>query len=133
MFEALQRDRDDEWHCIDSTINLAHQRLSGFGQRDDFALVAIVRSPRGQRPRIIQGHRVDIEAFVIKDHVDGASTEDDGAIGRDAGLGALADGEGDRAGGDRGVPAREDTLHGRLAHRVRLDERTRRPFVELAA
>jgi transposase len=29
LFQALQLDRDDEWHSIDSTINRAHQHASG--------------------------------------------------------------------------------------------------------
>jgi transposase len=29
LFQALQVDRDDEWHSIDSTINRAHQHASG--------------------------------------------------------------------------------------------------------
>lgn len=29
LFMALQTDRDDEWHSLDSTINLAHQHASG--------------------------------------------------------------------------------------------------------
>ena len=29
LFEALQTDRDDEWHSIDSTINRAHQHAAG--------------------------------------------------------------------------------------------------------
>jgi transposase len=29
LFQALQTDRDDEWHSIDSTINRAHQHASG--------------------------------------------------------------------------------------------------------
>jgi transposase len=29
LFEALSRDRDDEWHSMDSTINRAHQHASG--------------------------------------------------------------------------------------------------------
>ena len=29
LFEALQDDRDDEWHSIDSTINRAHQHAAG--------------------------------------------------------------------------------------------------------
>jgi transposase len=29
VFQSLQRDRDDEWHSIDSTINRAHQHASG--------------------------------------------------------------------------------------------------------
>ena len=29
LFQALQVDRDDEWHSIDSTINRAHQQLRG--------------------------------------------------------------------------------------------------------
>jgi len=29
LFLALQTDRDDEWHSIDSTINRAHQHASG--------------------------------------------------------------------------------------------------------
>lgn len=29
LFVALQFDRDDEWHCLDSTINRAHQHAAG--------------------------------------------------------------------------------------------------------
>lgn len=29
LFEALQTDRDDEWHSLDSTINRAHQHAAG--------------------------------------------------------------------------------------------------------
>ena len=29
LFNALQNDRDDEWHSIDSTINRAHQHAAG--------------------------------------------------------------------------------------------------------
>jgi len=29
LFHALQLDRDDEWHSIDSTINRAHQHAAG--------------------------------------------------------------------------------------------------------
>jgi transposase len=29
LFGALQADRDDEWHSVDSTINRAHQHASG--------------------------------------------------------------------------------------------------------
>jgi len=29
LFLALQTDRDDEWHSLDSTINRAHQHASG--------------------------------------------------------------------------------------------------------
>ena len=29
LFAALQTDRDDEWHSIDSTINRAHQHAAG--------------------------------------------------------------------------------------------------------
>ena len=29
LFLALQTDRDDEWHSVDSTINRAHQHASG--------------------------------------------------------------------------------------------------------
>ena len=29
LFRALQSERDDEWHCIDSTINRAHQHAAG--------------------------------------------------------------------------------------------------------
>jgi len=29
LFEALQSDRDDEWHSIDSTVNRAHQHAAG--------------------------------------------------------------------------------------------------------
>jgi transposase len=29
LFQALQLERDDEWHSIDSTINRAHQHASG--------------------------------------------------------------------------------------------------------
>lgn len=29
LFYALQSDRDDEWHSIDSTINRAHQHAAG--------------------------------------------------------------------------------------------------------
>jgi len=29
LFDALQIDRDDEWHSIDSTINRAHQHAAG--------------------------------------------------------------------------------------------------------
>jgi transposase len=29
MFAALQTDRDDEWHSLDSTINRAHQHAAG--------------------------------------------------------------------------------------------------------
>ncbi len=29
VMEALQTDRDDEWHSIDSTINRAHQHAAG--------------------------------------------------------------------------------------------------------
>jgi len=29
LFEALQTERDDEWHSIDSTINRAHQHAAG--------------------------------------------------------------------------------------------------------
>lgn len=29
LLEALQTDADDEWHCIDSTINRAHQHSAG--------------------------------------------------------------------------------------------------------
>jgi len=29
LFHALQTDRDDEWHSIDSTINRAHQHAAG--------------------------------------------------------------------------------------------------------
>ena len=29
VFQALQTDRDDEWHSLDSTINRAHQHASG--------------------------------------------------------------------------------------------------------
>ncbi len=29
LFVALQTDRDDEWHSLDSTINRAHQHASG--------------------------------------------------------------------------------------------------------
>jgi transposase len=29
LFQALQVDRDEEWHSIDSTINRAHQHASG--------------------------------------------------------------------------------------------------------
>src|SRR5262250_907048 len=29
IFQALQTDRDDEWHSIDSTINRAHQHAAG--------------------------------------------------------------------------------------------------------
>jgi putative transposase len=29
LFHALQTDRDDEWHRIDSTINRAHQHSAG--------------------------------------------------------------------------------------------------------
>ena len=29
LFQALQTDRDDEWHTIDSTINRAHQHSAG--------------------------------------------------------------------------------------------------------
>ena len=29
LFEALQTDRDDEWHSIDSTINRAHPHAAG--------------------------------------------------------------------------------------------------------
>ena len=29
LFQALQTDRDDEWHSIDSTINRAHQHAAG--------------------------------------------------------------------------------------------------------
>jgi transposase len=29
LFAALQTDRDDEWHSLDSTINRAHQHAAG--------------------------------------------------------------------------------------------------------
>ena len=29
IFLALQTERDDEWHCLDSTINRAHQHAAG--------------------------------------------------------------------------------------------------------
>jgi len=29
LFDALQTDRDDEWHSVDSTINRAHQHSAG--------------------------------------------------------------------------------------------------------
>jgi transposase len=29
LFEALQTDRDDEWHSLDSTVNRAHQHAAG--------------------------------------------------------------------------------------------------------
>lgn len=29
LFQALQTDRDDEWHSIDSTVNRAHQHAAG--------------------------------------------------------------------------------------------------------
>lgn len=29
LFRALQTDRDDEWHSLDSTINRAHQHAAG--------------------------------------------------------------------------------------------------------
>ena len=29
LMQALQTDPDDEWHCLDSTINRAHQHASG--------------------------------------------------------------------------------------------------------
>ncbi|HVZ32634.1 MAG TPA: IS5 family transposase [Polyangiaceae bacterium] len=29
LFQALQRDRDDEWHALDSTLNRAHQHSAG--------------------------------------------------------------------------------------------------------
>ena len=29
LFHALQTDRDDEWHSLDSTINRAHQHAAG--------------------------------------------------------------------------------------------------------
>lgn len=29
LFQALQTDRDDEWHSLDSTINRAHQHAAG--------------------------------------------------------------------------------------------------------
>src|SRR5262245_25417469 len=29
IFHALQTERDDEWHCLDSTINRAHQHSAG--------------------------------------------------------------------------------------------------------
>src|SRR5262249_32016472 len=29
LFEALRTDPDDEWHCLDSTINRAHQHAAG--------------------------------------------------------------------------------------------------------
>jgi Transposase and inactivated derivatives len=29
LLEALQTDRDDEWHSLDSTINRAHQHAAG--------------------------------------------------------------------------------------------------------
>lgn len=29
LFLALQTDRDDEWHSLDSTINRAHQHAAG--------------------------------------------------------------------------------------------------------
>jgi transposase len=29
IFQALQTERDDEWHCLDSTINRAHQHAAG--------------------------------------------------------------------------------------------------------
>src|SRR5262249_7984892 len=29
LFEALRTDPDDEWHCVDSTINRAHQHAAG--------------------------------------------------------------------------------------------------------
>jgi transposase len=29
LWHALQTDRDDEWHCLDSTVNGAHQHAAG--------------------------------------------------------------------------------------------------------
>jgi transposase len=29
IFHALQTERDDEWHCLDSTVNRAHQHAAG--------------------------------------------------------------------------------------------------------
>lgn len=48
LFYALQGDRDDEWHSIDSTINRAHQHAAGGkGGPQSMASVALaVVAPR---------------------------------------------------------------------------------------
>ena len=48
LFYALQSDRDDEWHSIDSTINRAHQHAAGgkAGPQSRASVARAVVSPR---------------------------------------------------------------------------------------
>ena len=49
LFEAMQTDRDDEWHSLDSTINRAHQHAAGAkggGPRTRSAARAAAPAPR---------------------------------------------------------------------------------------
>jgi len=49
LFEALQTDRDDEWHSLDSTINRAHQHAAG-GKGGARSTPSAARAA-GSRPR----------------------------------------------------------------------------------
>ena len=47
LFRTLQTDVDDEWHCLDSTINRAHQHAAGAkGGRTPMRSVARAVGPR---------------------------------------------------------------------------------------
>jgi putative transposase len=49
VFEALQTDRDDEWHSLDSTVNRAHQHAAG--GKGGLLRRASVDRAEGCRPR----------------------------------------------------------------------------------
>jgi hypothetical protein len=53
LFLALQTDRDDEWHSLDSTINRAHQHASG---------------GKGGLREEIQSQAVHVQTFMIEYH-----------------------------------------------------------------